>query len=231
MKFGLTEYRNSLADFVKQISIFKNLSDRYLDLIVDGFSPVNFRKGEIIFNQSDESTDLYIVFRGKVRAALLNHDGEEFVLDVFKEGDFFGEMSLLDGKPRYATAITNEDAMLGMLKRSRFLDTVKSEPMIAIEMMNALVQRLRKTDDMIGTLAFLDVSERLLKLLQEAGELDGRRGQNGSFIIKKQTHRELAARIGASREAISKAIKILQFKEMVVEDGDYFLVSPATDQR
>jgi len=222
----IDEYKNSLKDFIKRISIFKNLPDRYLQLITDGFSIVNFKKGETIFCQSEESTDLYIIFNGKIRASLLNQEGEEFVLDVFKEGDFFGEMSLLDGRPRSATAIASEDSSLGLLRRNKFLETIKNEPMIAIEMLNALVHRLRKTDDIIGTLAFLDVSERLLKLFQEMAVTDGEKDTKGFLRIKKQTHKELAARIGASREAISKALKILWFKKMVIEEAGYFLVSP-----
>lgn len=224
----IDEYKNSLKDFIKRISIFRNLPDRYLQLITDGFSIVNFKKGETIFYQSEESTDLYIIFNGKIRASLLNQEGEEFVLDVFKEGDFFGEMSLLDGRPRSATAIAGEDSSLGLLRRNKFLETIKNEPMIAIEMLNALVQRLRKTDDIIGTLAFLDVSERLLKLFQEMAVTDGEKDTKGFLRIKKQTHKELAARIGASREAISKALKILWFKKMVIEEAGYFLVSPGS---
>ncbi|TAL26731.1 MAG: Crp/Fnr family transcriptional regulator [Nitrospirae bacterium] len=187
---------------------------------------VNFRKGDPIFYQSDKSTDLYVVFRGKVRASLLNREGEEFVLDVFGEGDFFGEMSLLDGRPRSASAIANEDAALGFLRRDKFLETIKAEPMIAIEMLNALVHRLRKTDDVIGTLAFLDVSERLLKFFREIAKTEGKKDKDGLLKIKKQTHKELASRIGSSREAISKALRILWFKKLVSERDGYFLVSP-----
>lgn len=222
----MDSYKNSLRDSIKKIAVFRNLSDRYAQLIADGFSVGNFKKGDAVFYQSDKSTDLYVVFRGKVRASLLNQEGEEFVLDIFGEGDFFGEMSLLDGRPRSASAIASEDAVLGFLNRDKFLDTIKGEPMIAIEMLNALVQRLRKTDDVIGTLAFLDVSERLLKFFREIAKTEGKKNKEGLFKIKKQTHKELASRIGSSREAISKALRILWFKKLVSEMDGYFLVSP-----
>ncbi len=222
----IEEYKSSLKDLVKKIAIFKNLPDRYLNLITDSFSTVSIKKGEAIFYQSDDSTDLYIVFKGKVRAALLNQEGEEFVLDVFKEGDFFGEMSLLDGRPRSATAIANEDSSLGLLRRNKFLETIKNDPMIAIEMLNALVHRMRRTDEIISTLAFLDVSERLLKFFQEVAETEGMKDKNGFLKIKKQTHKELATRIGASREAISKALKILVFKKRVIDESGHFLILP-----
>lgn len=209
----------------KTISIFKNLSDKHLSLIAEGCRIIYKKKGEVIFYQSDYSSDLYIVFDGCLKASLFNEDGEEFVITCFKKGDFFGELSLLDGETRSATIIVDEDATLGILSRRKFLELVNNEPNIAVEMLRALAQRLRKTDAIIGSLAFLDVSERLLKLLQELAKSENAEHRNGFYIIRKYTQKELASRIGASREAISKAMKILFFKKIVLEEGKNFLVS------
>ena len=211
---------------LKEHHVFKSLSDNYLSRIAKDFIVFQVKKGETVFYQSDSSTDLYIVLDGTVRASLLNQDGQELVLAAFDKGDFFGEMSLLDGKPRSATMIVAEDSILGMLKREKFLSAVKNDPMIAIDLISALVQRLRMADDMIESLAFLDVSQRLMKLLLQIAKAEGEKDKSGFFRIKKLTHKELAARTGASREAISKVIKVLAFRDVVREDGDYFLISP-----
>ncbi|MDP1758624.1 MAG: Crp/Fnr family transcriptional regulator, partial [Thermodesulfovibrionales bacterium] len=204
---------------LKELPVFKSLSDNYLSRIAKDFIVFQVKKGETVFYQSDSSTDLYIILDGAVRASLLNQDGQELVLATFDKGDFFGEMSLLDGKPRSATMIAAEDSILGMLKREKFLSAVKNDPMIAIDLISALVQRLRMADDMIESLAFLDVSQRLMKLLLQTAKAEGEKDMSGFFRIKKLTHRELAARTGASREAISKVIKALAFRDMVREDG------------
>ncbi|MDP2278612.1 MAG: Crp/Fnr family transcriptional regulator [Nitrospirota bacterium] len=219
--------KNALIErLLKELPVFKSLSDNYLSRIAKDFIVFQVKKGETVFYQSDSSTDLYIVLDGAVRASLLNQDGQELVLAAFDKGDFFGEMSLLDGKPRSATMIVAEDSILGMLKREKFLSAVKNDPMIAIDLISALVQRLRMADDMIESLAFLDVSQRLMKLLLQIAKAEGEKDKSGFFRIKKLTHKELAARTGASREAISKVIKVLAFRDVVREDGDYFLISP-----
>ena len=90
---------------LKELPVFKSLSDNYLSRIAKDFIVFQVKKGETVFYQSDSSTDLYIVLDGTVRASLLNQEGQELVLATFDKGDFFGEMSLLDGKPRSATMI------------------------------------------------------------------------------------------------------------------------------
>ncbi|MBI1811076.1 MAG: Crp/Fnr family transcriptional regulator [Nitrospirae bacterium] len=214
---------------LKELPVFKSLSNNYLSRIAKDFIVFQAKKGETVFYQSDSSTDLYIVLDGAVRASLLNQEGQELVLATFDKGDFFGEMSLLDGKPRSATMIAVEDSALGMLKRERFLSAVKNDPMIAIDLLSAVVQRLRMADGMIESLAFLDVSQRLMKLLLQIAKAEGEKDKSGFFRIKKLTHKELAARTGASREAISKVIKVLAFKDVVREEGDCLLISPEAE--
>ncbi|MDI6744333.1 MAG: Crp/Fnr family transcriptional regulator [Thermodesulfovibrionales bacterium] len=220
-----------IEKFLRELPVFKSLSDNYLSRIAKDFIVFQVKKGETVFYQSDSSTDLYIVLEGAVRASLLNQEGQELVLAAFDKGNFFGEMSLLDGKPRSATIIAVEDSALGMLKRERFLSAVKDDPMIAIDLLSALVQRLRMADGMIESLAFLDVNQRLVKLFLSIAAAEGEKDKSGFFRIKKLTHKELAARTGASREAISKVIKALAFRDVVREDGDYFLISPDAENR
>ncbi|MDP2277837.1 MAG: Crp/Fnr family transcriptional regulator, partial [Nitrospirota bacterium] len=187
--------RALIERLLKKLPVFKSLSGNYLSQLARDFIVFQVRKGETVFYQSDSSTDLYIVLDGAVRASLLNQEGQELVLATFDEGDFFGEMSLLDGKPRSATMIAVEDSALGMLKREKFLTAVKNDPMIAIDLLSAVVQRLRMADGMIESLAFLDVSQRLMELLLQIAKAEGEKDKSGFFRIKKLTHKELAARI------------------------------------
>jgi CRP-like cAMP-binding protein len=161
-----------------------------------------------------------------VQASLQNEEGQELVLTHFKEGDFFGEFSLLDGKPRSATMTAKEDSTLSVLKRAKFLDTLKKEPVIAIDMLSALVDRLRKADEMIESLAFLDVRERVVKILIQMAESEGQVEDNRIYKVKKVTHKELAARTGASREAITKVMKVLIFNKVIKDDGEHFHIIP-----
>ena len=141
--------------FLRKVPVFRKFSDNYLDQIAGEFSTIRFKKGEEIVFRADESTDLYIVLKGDVRVSLLSRDGNELILTHLREGDFFGEMSLIDGKSRSANVVAENDTSLGMLKREKFISTMKQEPQIAFDLLSALVERLRKADDMIETQASL----------------------------------------------------------------------------
>jgi CRP-like cAMP-binding protein len=168
------------------------------------------------------STDLYIVKGGRLKAFLEDDEGDEIVLAEFVKGDFFGELSLLDGKGRSATIVAEEDAELFMLNKDVFLDTLAKNPKIAIEVISTLVERLRKADEMIESLAFREVGERLLRQLLENAEPSG---DEGYLRTAKLTHRELSARIGSSRESVSKCMKVLAEKRIVKEGAGHLLVS------
>lgn len=214
-----------ILDSLKGISIFKGLSIENLKRLSGEFQIRKFKKGDTVFYQSDHSTDLYIVLSGSVKASLINEDGDELTLAEFKKGDFFGEMSLIDGKPRSATITAIEDSVLAILTRARFIELLKKEPSIALELLSALVERLRIANGVIESLAFLDVEERLMRLFSAMIKECGEKDSSGSYRIKKCTHRELASRIGASREAVTKALKVLQFRGIIREDRDGFIIT------
>ncbi|MBI5055465.1 MAG: Crp/Fnr family transcriptional regulator [Nitrospirae bacterium] len=215
-----------IEKFLRRVPLFSSFSDKHLNNIIDDFKIISVKKGDDVVFQSDEGTDLFIVLKGKVKASLLGPDGEEFVLTTFNEGDFFGEMSLIDGKSRSANIMAEAATSLAVLKRDRFIGTMKQDPSIAINLLSILVERLRKSDEVIESLVFLDVSERLMRFLMHNAVKEGGRDKNGTFKIKKYTHKELASSIGASREAVSKALKVLSTKGTVTENEGYFLIQP-----
>jgi CRP/FNR family cyclic AMP-dependent transcriptional regulator len=222
-----THERELIEKFIRKVPIFQNTSERCLEQITSNFSLLHAKKDQYIVYQTETSMELYIVLNGKVRVTLTSEEGEEYILAHLCEGDFFGEMSLIDEHPRSANVVADEDATLGVLKRGMFLQTIKDDPMIAIDLLASLVKRLRQADETIAFFAFLDVRERLLKLFEHLIETEGRKDKGGWYAIKKRTHKELATRIGASREAISKILKMLISQQMIREKDGQFLISPA----
>ncbi len=215
-----------IEKFLGGIPIFKRISEKYIDQIVHDMKIVQCKKEGPVFHQSDKTMDLYIVLEGKVKASLIDYDGKELILATFKQGEFFGEMSMLDGIPRSATVIAEEDATLGVLKRETFLMAIKQNPMIAIDLIALLVKKLRETDALVESLTFFDVDDRLIRLLLEIAKVQGEKVENGYYKIRKLTHKELAARIGSSRVALSKAMKNLNIRKKVVEENGYLLIHP-----
>ncbi len=215
-----------VGKFLKRIPAFGNLSDRRVDQIINDFTIRTFRAGETVFYQTDMSTDMYIILEGRVKVTLLSEEGDEFVLTDLNQGDFFGEMSLIDGNPRSASVITEEDSTFAVLERNRFLDAIKEDPEIALDLLKSLVQRLRNATEREESLAFLAVHQRLVKLFMKLIRDEGRKKKNDFYLLKKRTHKEIAERIGASRESVSKVIKKLVSGNLIIEGRDVFLLSP-----
>ncbi|VAX34492.1 Potassium efflux system KefA protein / Small-conductance mechanosensitive channel [hydrothermal vent metagenome] len=215
-----------VGKFLKEIPAFRNLSDKRVEQIINDFTICTFHAGETVFYQTDKSTDMYIILAGKVKVSLLSEEGDEFVLTELNQGDFFGEISLIDGNPRSASVIAEEDSTFAVLERTRFLDAIKEDPEIAIDLLKSLVQRLRNATEREESLAFLAVHQRLVKLFIKLIKDEGKKTKNGFYLIKKRTHKEIAERIGASRESISKVIKRLVSGNLITENGELFLLSP-----
>ncbi len=211
-----------LADYLKNIPLFKQLKDSQLREIAARCKSARFKKGDVIFHKTDLSTDLYIVNSGKLKAVLADEEGDEIVLAEFAKGDFFGELSLLDGKGRSATIVAEKDSELSVLQKNVFLEVLYKNPSIAVELMATIVERLRKADEFIESLAFLEVGERLVRTLLEAAE---ETGPHGFLKAGRLTHKELAARIGSSREAVSKCLKVLTTKGIVREADENILIA------
>src|SRR5512135_1400969 len=124
-----------LADYIRNIPLFKHLKDSQLREIAARCTSAKAGKGDVIFQKTDLGTDLYIVNSGKLKAVLADEEGDEIVLAQFAQGDFFGELSLLDGKGRSATIVAEKDSELAVLQKNVFLEVLYKNPSIAVELM------------------------------------------------------------------------------------------------
>jgi CRP/FNR family cyclic AMP-dependent transcriptional regulator len=220
--------RELLGKSIRRVILFKGIAEKYLKPIVDDFSILHAAKNEVIIVQEDTSTDLYIILRGKVKVTLMSEEGEEYILTDLHVGDYFGEMSLIDGKPRSATVVAVENSTFAVLKRERLIEALKRDPILALDLLSNLVHTLRKATEREEGLAFLDVRERLLRLFGELIREEGKKAEDGFFKIGKRTQKELAIRIGASREATSQILRTLASEKIIIEKDTFFLIAPYT---
>jgi CRP/FNR family transcriptional regulator, cyclic AMP receptor protein len=195
---------------LKSVPLFSNLSNRQLDILYKAGVIKKFTRGDVIVYQDDPGDTFYIVVSGRVKVTLLNEDGKEIVLSILKGGDFFGELSLLDDEPRSANVIIVEDTSLFSLTRTQFYQLISARPDILRKVLKEICTRLRDADEKIGSLAFLDVYGRTIRILQQMAHDQGIKTRNGIEILNAPTHQELSNMVGASREAITRIIKILK---------------------
>jgi CRP/FNR family cyclic AMP-dependent transcriptional regulator len=218
-----------LIDYLKNVPLFKHLRDAQLKEIAARCTTAKYGKGAVVFEKSDPSTEMYIVNSGRLKAMLSGEEGDEMVLAHFEKGAFFGELNLLDGRGRTATVVADKPSELSVLGKDVFFDVLYNNPRIAVELMLALADRVRKADDMIESLVFHEVGERVARTLLE--DASSAPGKTGFVSAGRHTHKELAARIGSSREAVSKCMKVLAARGIVREaEGDILVARDALDR-
>jgi CRP/FNR family transcriptional regulator, cyclic AMP receptor protein len=145
-------------DTLRQVPLFESLDDEAARKLCQLLESTDCKAETSLFRAGDEGDAMYLIERGKVRICVQATDGREMVLTEFGRGDFFGEMALLDVQRRSADAIVAEDARLAVLSREHFLSFMRSNPNVALEMLTALANRLRRTDELLRHTATRNVN-------------------------------------------------------------------------
>ncbi|MBA4397457.1 MAG: Crp/Fnr family transcriptional regulator [Syntrophus sp. (in: bacteria)] len=201
--------------FINQIPLFAPLSAPEQEVLASLLRKRSIRKGDFLFHKGDEGTALYIIYKGLIKIAVPAGRGEEVTLAILTDGDFFGEMALLDDMPRSADATALEDTQLYVLNRADFLSFLIHNEHAVRAIIQVLSLRLRRTDDMVAEVCFLNVSARLAKRLAALVESRRQADKGDQQYEVHLTQRELAGLIGVSRETINKELKILRDKRIV----------------
>ena len=198
------------ADFLGRVPLFASSKPVHLSEIVQKLTTRNYRRGEVIFHQDDPGSALHIIKKGQVKINTMSTEGEEAILAILTDGDFFGELSLLDDKPRSANAVAMEITQTLALQRQEFMDILGRHPEMVSDILASLADRLRNTDHLLEDALFLDLPARLAKRLLDLAEKHGIRTEKGLEIDLRLTQQELAAALGVSRVALNKQLGLLQ---------------------
>lgn len=167
---------------------------------------VRARKGQVIFQEGEPGDRLYVITSGKVTLGHKASDGRETLLAVLGPGEMFGELSLFDPGARTATAIALTDSTVLGLSRDALRPLLAHRPEVAEKLLQALAQRLRRTEDALADLIFSDVPGRVAKALLELSEKFGVLRDDTLYVEHDMTQDELARLVGASRETVNKAL-------------------------
>jgi CRP/FNR family cyclic AMP-dependent transcriptional regulator len=147
-------------DTLRQVPLFESLDDDAAKQLCELLETLDCEAQNVLFRAGDAGDAMYIIERGKVRICVQATDGHEVTLTELGRGDFFGEMALLDGQRRSANAVVAEDARLAVLSREHFLSFIMGgNPSVALEMLTALANRLRHTDELLRHSTTRNVNE------------------------------------------------------------------------
>lgn len=210
------ERKTQLNIHLKEVPLFNHLSNWQINILAKTGAIRDFPRGKIVVRQDELGDTFYIVVSGRVKVTLLNENGREIVLSILEEGSFFGELALLDDEPRSASVIAAEEAVLFMLTRRQFYQLIENQPSILKKVLKEMCTRLRRADEKIESLAFLDVYGRTIRVLQQLAHDQGIKTLQGVEIYHAPTHQELSNIVGASREAITRIIRVLKKNRTLV---------------
>jgi len=192
---------------LRKIPLFAGLDAESLQALAGRCRRRHFRDNEALFHEGDAGHTLYLIIAGRVNIQTVLPSGEVVHLAQRGPGEHFGELSLIDGKPRMADAVTAEPSDLLMLDRESFIRCVEESPKIALCVMAALAERLRQAGDLLESQKGLDVLGRLSEVLLELARAHGTADPSGGTrIATRITQQEIAERIGTTRESVNRAL-------------------------
>ena len=204
---------------LRKVPLFEGLKDEDLEAIAKVTITRSYSKDQVIILAEEEGDSLFIIETGQVKVCIVSEDGREVILSMLGEGAVFGELSLLDGKPRSANVIATHNTDLYTVRRSDFLQLIYKVPQIAVGMLAELAVRLRKTDRKIEGLALLDVTSRISETLLQLATEQGSEIEDGILLENRPTHQQLANMSGTTRETVSRVLKRLESQGYIITKG------------
>ena len=191
-------------------SLFRDLPPPVIDRLGSYMKTRKAVRGATIFSKGDPGTGLLGVLAGSVKVSVASADGKDVVLNVFHEGDVFGEIALLDGQPRTADAIAMSDCELIVIERRDFVPFLRDHPDVMLKFIEILCSRLRRTSEQVQDVAFLNLPTRLAKtLLQLTADAETSTAKETSAAKGKIriTQRDISQIISRSRESTNKQLR------------------------
>ena len=217
---------DSLA-LLRKIPFFSSLTDEHLEKVQHVVRKRRFHKNEIILREENTSQFMYLVFSGKVKVVHQSEKGKEHILAFHKQGDYFGEMALLDGKTWPASVIAMEDTEIGLLAKNDFEQSLLTDTMVVRHIIIMLCSRLRDSWKMLKVMSLSDAEQRVRTVIRHLGEIYGVQDRRGTIITMKLTHKEIAEHASVARETVSRLLrKFSRDNEVEALEGKYLLLKP-----
>lgn len=205
------------VELIRKIPLFSTLTDEEFNRISHIFVARAYRKNQIIFLEEETGNYMYLVLSGKVKVAKAGAGGKETILAIHRAGDFFGEMSLLDGKTAPATVSAMEDSKIISVSGTDFHRYLLHNEKVMLQIIKVLCARLREVWQ-TQSLNSSTADARIRMGIYELAKRHGIRDAHGTIIDLKITHQELAEMVGTSRETVTRVLTRLKDQGIIEVD-------------
>jgi len=212
----------SNLDLLRRVSIFESLNLSQISRLADAVSKQRIKRGDLIVEQGKKSNALFVILTGRARVVMVDSREREVILAVLGPGEYVGELSLIDGMTHSANVQAEVQTDLLVLGRTDFEACLNGNHAMALAIIQGLVGRLRKADAQISSLALMDVFSRVASVLVDAAEPHG---PDHLLLHEKMSRQDIAKRVGASREMVSRVMRDFEDQGFVQtqEDGSMLL--------
>ena len=200
-------------------SLFQAMKPEELDGILRMATERRFRRGQTIFQKDDPGSYMMAVLSGRVRIGAISLEGKEITLNMIDAGEVFGEIALLDGKPRSADATAIEDAHLLVIERRHFVPYLEGDKGLALRLLAVLCERLRQTSETLGDFVMFDLPARLGRTLIKLADDYGRPAGPAVRIGIKLSQNDLSRLVASSRESVNKQMRAWEDEGLVVKES------------
>jgi CRP/FNR family cyclic AMP-dependent transcriptional regulator len=209
----------STVESLKAVSLFSGLSQQEMAALADAAIVRTYPKNAIIVTEGERSDSLYVILSGRVKVYVSDEHGKDLVVNIEGPGEYFGELALDEG-PRSASVATLEPCRMAVIPNEVLRSFLVANPEAALQLIRGLIGTVRRVTESLKDLAHLDVYARVAKLLLDlAKEVDGR-----LIIDQKLTQQDIADRVSASREMVSRIMKDLTTGGYVATEGGRIVI-------
>jgi CRP/FNR family cyclic AMP-dependent transcriptional regulator len=223
---SLGETSSPVVEQLKASSLLHDLPEAELEQLSARIHRSHYATNEFIFRKNDEGGSLMVVVSGRVKIISVSRSGAEVLLNIIERGEVFGEMALLDGKPRSADAVAASETELISLHRRDYLPILNRSPEAVDQMMSILCKRIRQTSAFVEDAVFLDASARLLRRMRTLAEQYGRPAPDrvGVRIQHGLSQQELGESVGLTRVSINRHLAAWRERGLIKDGRGYIIV-------
>jgi CRP-like cAMP-binding protein len=191
---------------LSKIELFSSLTAVELRQVHEKILIKKFRKNEIILHEENTNEFMYIILQGEAKVVQVTGEGKGIIVTMHKAGDFFGELSLIDGMTAPATVTATRDSITAIISRKDFYDLLFGQQKVLENLLHILSFRLREAWKRIQLLTFNNASQRVKMLLLMLSETYGTKNPRGTVLNIKLIHQDIADMTGLTRETVTRVL-------------------------
>jgi len=212
---------------LKEIALFSSLTSDELHQVREKIVFKRFKKNEIILHEENTNEYMYMILKGEAKVVNTTDKGKEILITMHQSGDFFGELSLIDGKTAPATVIATKDSVTTIISKKDFYSLLFSQSQVLENLLQLLCSRIRESLKKIQILNFNNAAQRIKMLFLMLSETYGEKTEKGTILKIRLIHQDIADMIGLTRETVTRILdKWQRGGEIEILQNRFILLRP-----